>query len=189
MEKRGTVWFVDITHNGFILHLKSKIKKARAGEVGCTRKKRKESLKEKRIKELTRQETEHLQELSIQADLSKSITALRLENYKIETQKLKLEQQAGDLISRSMADFLYMGYLSRLNRELLTCQNKLEASYEKLIANLIVRVQDGEDVKAIVIAKEMKDININETEDIIKVIKQSQLDQLKQFAKDAGFTL
>lgn len=189
MEKRGIKWFVDDKHPGFVLHLKSKVKKAIAARVGHAKIKRKESMDKSEVDILSSPETLRLQELSIQADLSKSITDLRLQMYKIEVAKLKLEQQAGDLISRYMADFLYFGYLERLNRELLIFPNKLEADFDKMLADVIVRVQEGEDVVAADVAREMKNLTVNEIEDIIRTIKKEQLKGIRQFAKEAGIKL
>lgn len=186
MKQEGTKWYVDDTDNSFLLFLKSKTKKAINAKMGHAKKKRKDALETNELNVLTMSQTERLQELSIQAELSKPITNLRLEQYKIETQKLKLEQQSGDLISRSMADFLFNSYITRLNRELLTYQNKLETEFDHVVADLIVRIREGEDISSTDIAKSMKQLIVNETEDIIKVVKKSQIDALKKWAEEEG---
>ena len=189
MEKRGNTWHVKEDHNSLLLHLKSKTKKSTAAKVGHARARRRKATEKHEINVLSMSETEKLQELSIQAELSKPITGLRLEQYKIENQKLKLEQQAGDLISRSMADFLFTGYLDRLNRELLTYQNKLESDFDLVILNLIVRIREGEDIVSADIAREMKKLIVKETEDIIRNVKSTQITTMKKWALSEGIVL
>lgn len=189
MDKRGNKWFVDDASQGFLLHLKSKKKREISAKSGVVRAKRKERLEETKINALAMDETERLQELSIQADLAKPIVSLRLETYKIESQKLKLELQAGDLISRHLADFLFTGYLDRLNRELLQYRNKLENTFKQILIDVMIRTKEGEEVDEEKTAREMTKHIERETEDIIKNVKENQIRELQRWAKEEGIDL
>jgi hypothetical protein len=189
MEKRGKKWFVDETDIGFLLYLKSKVKKSVQVTRGVVRARRKATIVNGATEVLSSPETQRLQELSIQADLSQPIVKLRLETYKIEGQKLKLQQQAGDLISRALAEFLYMGYLDRMNRELLQYQNKIEEKTTQIISNFKVREKSGEETDAKITAQNITKIMCAETEEIIRNIKEAQISELKKWADENGVTL
>lgn len=189
MEKRGTMWYVNTDAEGFHLHLRKKIKKSTSAKFGHERTRRRADLKKDKEERPLSEELAKLEEASIQAELSKPITALRLEKLKIEQQETKLQQQAGDLISRHLADFLYIGYLDRFNREFLSYQNKLEADFEKILAHLIVSVKEGEEFIASDVAKKFKELIVREGEEIIRNIKGDQLEALRRWAKENGIQL
>jgi hypothetical protein len=189
MEKRGVNWYVDDKDNDFILFLKSKIKKSNIVTFGKARAKRKQEIGSTELSILSMDETQKLQELSIQADLSTPIVKLRLETYKIEQQKMKLEIHAGNYVSRQMAEYLYLGYIDRLNRELLQYRNKLEIEFDHIIADVVVKTKAGEHVEPRTEAKRCTAHIDRETCDIIRNIKAAQLKELKQWAKDEGVDL
>ena len=138
---------------------------------------------------LSEDETNRLQELSIQADLSQPIVKLRLERYKIEKQKIDLEKTAGDLIERSLADFLYTGYLDRLNRENLQYQNKIGAEIERLLFEKVVHLPEGEEPDPKEIASSIVKLITREQEEILRNVKKQQLKALEQWASDNGVSL
>lgn len=189
MEKRQNKWLVDDESRDLFFFLKSKSRKARAGKQGSLKRKRKKKLKESKELSLSMEETERLQEISIQAELSKPITNLRLETYKIESQKLELEKKAGNLISRSLADYLYIGYLDRMNRELLQFKNRLVVDLEKQVNNILFRIKEGEEINPAEEADIMRDLFSEGTEEVIKSIKKDQAKELKKWARDEGISL
>ena len=138
---------------------------------------------------LSVEDTKTLERASLQADLSQPIVKLRLEKYKIEVAKLNLEKQAGNLIPRALAEYLYTGYLDRLNRELLQYRNKMEVQFEHVLSDLIIQVRSGEEIVPVTYAKKMTKLIERETEELIRNIKSAQLSELKQWAKDEGVSL
>lgn len=189
MEKRGTRWFVDDELNSFQLFIKSKIKHSSAAKRGHKNHDRNQEMEKSKDKVLSLTETERLQELSIQADLSQPIIKLRLQKYKIEAEKLQLERNAGNLISRELSEFLYTGYLDRLNREMLQYANKIEANVELLLNEMQMKLKAGEEVDSHEESKKVTLMIRNETEEIIREVKNAQKKNLKEWAKDEGMKI
>lgn len=106
---------------------------------------------------------------SRRAQLEIHIQKVDLNKYKIEQERLKLEQAAGKLVEWSVCEYLFLGYLERINRELLSYPARLEKKIE-------LAIQEG--VHATLppsqIAGEVRKMIVRENEAVIKETKAAQ---------------
>ena len=187
--KHNGVWKVDIDHPEFTEFIKKKSGKSKGGKVANIKATRRRELESGKSDVMTLDDTRVLQEASIQADLAQPIVKLRLEKYKIEKSKLELEKQAGNLIPRQLAAYLYTGYLDRLNREMLQYRNKLEQQFELIIADVLVQSKGGGEVVPSDFAKKMTKLIKRETEETIRNVKKAQIAEVERWAEEEGISL
>lgn len=123
--------------------------------------------KPKRIIKTNGSELDDLEEESMRAKLMEPILKNRSLEHKIEMNTLELKKAAGELIEFQLADFLFFGYMERINLELLGITRKIAP----IIDNL-VKEKKTEDI--------LKRFN-REIEIILKEIKAEQEKDIKQW--------
>ena len=177
MEKRGRYWMVDINSSELQGFLGGKVKKSNQAKKGHDRK-----------SDIDVDDLEDLKRESIRADLEQPIVKLQFEKYKTEEAKIKLQIKSGELISRQLSEFLYTGYLSRFNSEMLQYQKKLEPLFEQLVTNVIVQTLESniENPDPKEVSKSISKTIAKETMDIIRIVKQSQLDNIAKWREEEG---
>lgn len=106
---------------------------------------------------------------SAQAQLEIHIQKVELNKYKIEQEKLALKKEAANLIEWDLCEFLFTGYMERINRELLAFPKRISKNVELAIQDAAQTGQTPEAVAAIV-AK----LITRETETIIREVKAAQ---------------
>lgn len=87
---------------------------------------------EKGKSELSKMETglKSLQIKSLEAKLHLPIQKAELNRYKIEQERLVLEKESRHLIEMPLAEYLYTGYMERVNREILNIPKRISKEIE-----------------------------------------------------------
>lgn len=106
------------------------------------------------------------------AGLEEQIIKNEIARAKAELEKMKLKREAGELIEFKLAEFLFLGYLEKLNVELLSLTKKLEP----IIDNL-VKERDTRGV--------LKRFS-REFENIINEVKKAQEKDLQEWDEERG---
>lgn len=106
---------------------------------------------------------------SAQAQLEIHIQKVELNKYKIEQEKLALKKEAANLIEWDLCEFLFTGYMERINRELLAFPKRISKNVELAIHD---GAQTGKtpEATAAVICK----LITRETETILREVKAAQ---------------
>jgi hypothetical protein len=177
MRKEGRNWLVDIHSPELSFFLQGKVKKSNQTKKGHLK-------RGNSVSEVSQSKLQELTEQSAIADLEISISKAETEKYKAKKAKLDLEQRFGDLVSRKMAEFLYFGYLDRLNRESLQAGKKLEPKIEQIIVDIIMQARENSDIDPKVFAKKIRSIVGSEISESIRIVKESQQATLKKWAED-----
>lgn len=139
-------WYVDAAHPDFIAYCQGAAQKADAPDS-----------------------VKSLAAASAQAQLEIHIQKVELNKYKIEQEKLALKKEAANLIEWDLCEFLFTGYMERINRELLAFPKRISKNIELAIQDAAQTKQTPEAVAAIV-AK----LITRETETIIREVKAAQ---------------
>lgn len=112
---------------------------------------------------------ETLKVQAVRAKYSQEIQKYDLNNIALEKKRIELKLQAGDIVETTLAEFIFIGYLEKLNRELL-------AMPKRIIREVGLIVKDGiytkEDEKTIT-TKMMKVVD-REIEVILRDVKKQQ---------------
>jgi hypothetical protein len=82
---------------------------------------------------LSSKELHELVQKSQIATLEEQIIKNDISRAKAEQEKMKLKRQAGELIERRLAEFLYFGHIEKLYIEILTLTKKLEPIIDNLV--------------------------------------------------------
>ncbi len=143
-----------------------------------------------------------LREKSMRAELEKPLIENELKRYKVETAKTDLQVKAGNLIEWELCEFLFTGYIERINTEKLMFPKKLEAKIEQLVNDSVVRSPEialieneviREQVVSVLselntkrIATEIVKMNIREIEEVIRNVKRAQADDVAAWRSDCG---
>ncbi|MCP4393490.1 MAG: hypothetical protein GY804_04380, partial [Alphaproteobacteria bacterium] len=103
------------------------------------------------------------------AELMKPIQTEELNRFKIEKEKLDLLKKAGDLQETKFAEFLYYGYIEKIQQDIISMTKKLRPKIES-------EVQEGNTLNVVkLIEKEIKSILIS--------IQKSQKRDVKEWRK------
>jgi len=143
-----------------------------------------------------------LAEQSRQAKLEKPIIENALTHYKTEQAKLKLEGDAGRVVPYELVDFLWLGYLDRMNQQQLLFPKKFEPDIDKMLQAKLIRSPllhsiENEEVKQAVIdflqklptreiAREIVNMNVKENQEIIRIVKKEQALDVLNWKRDMG---
>ena len=118
---------------------------------------------------------------SVNAKLLQEVQKWELNKYELEKKRVELQQQAGDIIETPLAEFLFVGYLEKANRELL-------AMPKRIIREIGLIIKDGiytkEDEKKIT-DKTMK-VVAREIEVILRDVKKQQKKDIKNWRENLG---
>ena len=115
-------------------------------------------------------ELKSLAKAAYRADLEEQVLKNELHRFKIEQEKVKLKKETGQLIELNLANFIFLGYMEKMNIELLGLCKKIEP----IIINM---VKEG-DGKAV-----LKRFN-REFQNIIVGVKKSQSDDLEEWREE-----
>ena len=115
-------------------------------------------------------ELKSLAKAAYRADLEEQVLKNELHRFKIEQEKLKLKKEAGQLIEMSLANFIFLGYMEKMNIELLGLCKKIEP--------IIINMAKEKDGKGI-----LKRFN-REFQNIIVGVKKSQSDDLEEWREE-----
>lgn len=143
-----------------------------------------------------------LAEASRKAKLEKPIIENALTHYKTEQAKLKLEGDAGRVVPYDLVDFMWLGYLDRINQQHLLYPKKFEPDIDKMLQSKLLRSPlihsiENEEVKEAVIdflqklptreiSREIVNMNVKEMQEIIRLIKKEQASDVLEWKKDMG---
>lgn len=145
-------------------------------------------------------EIEQLAERAQRAKLEEPI--LKNEGYRLkhEQDRIKLQKEAGNLIEWELAQFLFTGYLERINTETLMFPKKFENKIEQMIHDLLIRspiistITDESTKTAVIeilnqidkksLARELVKLNIREHEEIIRTVKAAQQDDIANWNEE-----
>lgn len=143
-----------------------------------------------------------LAEASRKAKLEKPILENALTHYKTEQAKLKLEGDAGRVVPYELVDFMWLGYMDRINQQHLLYPKKFEPDIDKmlqakLLRSPLIQTIDNEEVKEAVvdflqklptreIAREIVNMNVKEQQEIVRLIKKEQANDVREWQKDMG---
>jgi len=97
---------------------------------------------------------------------------------KIEQEILKVAKEAGQLIEFELADFLFFGYIERMNRELLGFPARIKNETTLMIQDAIKEKLDPGEV-----AERIIKIIVREFEAIIRETKKDQKRDVQEWAK------
>lgn len=122
-----------------------------------------------------------LREQSMEATLTIPVKKLQLDMYKIENERLKLKRLAGDLIDFALAEFLFFGYMERINAEKLMFPKKLAPRIEQVLTDTISRAEDPQKINTKELTNEIVRWVIREEEEIIRSVKAHQQEDLKSW--------
>lgn len=109
-------------------------------------------------------------EKSSRAVILKPILENDIKFYKIEREKLAMEKEAGNIIEKEFAEYLYFSYIEKVNRDLITLTKKLQGKLD-------MAVKEGSTKKV------MKLIDV-ELKSILKEVKKSQQRDLKSWERE-----
>lgn len=126
-----------------------------------------------------KKELQRLKAGSIKAGLEIPIQKAELNRFKIEQERIALKRAAGQLIEYSLCEYLFIGYLERLNRELLDASKKTTKEIE-------MKIQDAMQTKAIPgdVAKQIAKIITRETEAAIRAVVSEQKKDVEEWRDD-----
>lgn len=202
MEKRGREWWVDIQDKDLATYLKVKMPKAIGNTIAAGKKKllkkkiaaksldkSKEPHDKKEI--LSLEDTEKLQDMALEASLEIPLVKLQSDKLGVEEKRLKLKQKTANLISRELAEFLYLGYLDRLNREVLQVHNRVAPGIDLLIAEVIFLSKSDidKDPESKMYTNKITSMVVKYLEEIIRNVKAAQVLTIEQWAKEEGLEI
>lgn len=87
-------------------------------------------------KEITVPDDDNLDDLfgeAQKAKLQQEIYKAELAGYKSQKEAIELKKKAGDLIETSFAEYLYFGYMERVNLDLLRMAKRIEPMIENMV--------------------------------------------------------
>ena len=178
---------VDYGHEGLFIHIGNTMGKSNAAKKGAA--KTTKAKKPDAAPKITSKRMQALERASMEATLRKPIVEIRGKEYDIEKKKLALEKDCGDQISRSLAGFMYTGYMARMNRQMLQAEAKFFGPFEDEVNRVIMDVKAGLEVDPREVARKMTKIVRDRNEEDIRNIKKLQLETLDDWAKENGVQL
>ena len=115
-------------------------------------------------------ELKSLAKAAYRADLEEQVLKNELHRFKIEQEKVKLKKETGQLIELNLANFIFLGYMEKMNIELLGLCKKIFPIIDNMVKE--------NDTKRI-----MKRFN-REFQNIIVGVKKSQSDDLEEWREE-----
>jgi hypothetical protein len=188
--KNGKRFIVDDTHPEFLEWIK--VKRARGGRKRSEQQKARVRKTVAAPAPTTRPsdpvldpDTVALQKQSIHAELKKPIVALEASMQKVELGRIKLKREAGENIERAFGDFLYTGYIERINVEHLTYPKKMRGKIKDLVDEEIVH-NNPADISAEALADRIVKLATRENESILRRVQEAQQEAVRQWKEENG---
>lgn len=114
--------------------------------------------------------------------LQEEIRKKQLEN---ETLFLKLRKESGNVIDFGLAEYMFSGYLEKINLEKLRFPGKIEPAIEGVITDLMRSIKTGAEHKSSKeVARQITKLIIREEETIIRETKKAQADDIKSWREE-----
>lgn len=123
--------------------------------------------------------TQSLAQASAQAQLEIHIQKVELNKYKIEQEKLALKKEAANLIEWNLCEFLFTGYMERVNRESLAFPKRISKKVELAAQESI---QTGKTPEAI--AATVCKLITREMETILREVKAAQKTEVENWLQE-----
>lgn len=119
---------------------------------------------------------EDLRYKSIAANLQLPIQKAALNAFKIEQEKIALAKETKNIIEYALAEYLFLGYLERMSRELLNSPKRISEEIDLLIREGIHAGHDSHKIRQKVVK-----VFSREIEAILREIKAEQKKDLSEW--------